>query len=83
MVNYNKEVSRAAAKSAVIRDLLKYIEDDDILTTVDLARLLSTRKENVRRWCKNGDLPTISVQGHHKVRGKELKRFLQSKFHVC
>ncbi|MBN6889620.1 DNA-directed RNA polymerase specialized sigma54-like protein [Cytobacillus horneckiae] len=51
------------------------IDDDAILSTINIARLIGVHEETVRRWCRNGYLKCLSPFGRYKIRGSDFKLF--------
>jgi excisionase family DNA binding protein len=43
------------------------IEDTELLTTAEVARLLRVRSRTVRRWIAAGALPAVRVGAHYRI----------------
>jgi excisionase family DNA binding protein len=51
-------------------------DDDDLLTVEDLAKRGRVSQRTVRRWIKQGKLPSIKIGGLRRVRVRDWKRFI-------
>ncbi|MFC7685788.1 helix-turn-helix domain-containing protein [Ureibacillus sp. GCM10028918] len=63
----------------------EFIPDDWVLTPIDVANLTGMSAITIRRWCREGKIPSYQFQRKYVITGKEFKKFLkrakiQSKF---
>lgn len=61
------------------------IPDDWVLTPNDVANLTGMSAITIRRWCREGKIPSYQFQRKYVITGNEFKKFLkrskiQSKF---
>lgn len=54
------------------------IDDETKLTPKDISEITGVHLETVRRWCRDGRIPTQGVS-HYKILGIDVKRFLFQK----
>lgn len=52
------------------------IPDDWVLTPHDVAILIGMSAISVRRWCKEGRIPSYQFQRKYVITGKDFKDFL-------
>lgn len=69
-----------AGEYNALPELIKIIDDDEVLEPRQIAEMLHKSEETVRRWCRKGQLLNISPTGHYKIYGKDLKEFFLMKF---
>jgi hypothetical protein len=55
--------------------IIAAIDDEIILTTKNISKLIGVHEETVRRWCRSGYVKTISPFGAYKIQGKDFKNF--------
>ncbi|PLT29263.1 helix-turn-helix domain-containing protein [Peribacillus deserti] len=57
-------------------EMLLLIQDDDLLSTSQIADLLGVSKETARRWFRKKYIESVTPVGHFRLTGKEFKEFL-------
>jgi excisionase family DNA binding protein len=50
-------------------------ESDELLTTGEAAKLLSSSRQHIVNLCNTGDLPYVTVGRHRRVRRRDLEAF--------
>jgi predicted site-specific integrase-resolvase len=55
--------------------IIQELDDEIILTTKNISRLIGVHEETVRRWCRKGYVKTVSPFGKYKIRGIDFKSF--------
>ncbi|OIJ13809.1 hypothetical protein BKP35_08500 [Anaerobacillus arseniciselenatis] len=53
------------------------VPDETVLHPEEIADLLNMHVESVRRWCRNGKLPSYSFGGKYIVVGEDFKAFMK------
>lgn len=52
------------------------VPDETVLTPEDIAILVNMHVESVRRWCRNGKLPSYSFGSKYIILGEDFKKFM-------
>lgn len=53
------------------------VPDDAVLHIEDIAKLVNMHEESVRRWCRNGKLPSYNFGNKYIVVGADFKSFMK------
>ncbi|WP_047986080.1 helix-turn-helix domain-containing protein [Ornithinibacillus californiensis] len=59
-----------------IHDIFK-ITDEEILQPEDIANLINMHVESVRRWCRQGKLPSYNFGNKYIIVGEDFKNFMK------
>lgn len=49
------------------------IDDETVFTPKEVAEIVGTHEETIRRWCRQGKMKHVGLK-HYKIRGIEIKR---------
>ncbi|WP_066385806.1 helix-turn-helix domain-containing protein [Neobacillus mesonae] len=60
----------------VLGQYFSAIPDETILSISDISELLGRSEETIRRWCREGKLPSYSFGGKYGILGAEFKNFI-------
>ncbi|MGE8205859.1 helix-turn-helix domain-containing protein [Heyndrickxia sp. NPDC080065] len=52
------------------------LPDETILHPEEISELINMHVESVRRWCRNGKLPSYSFGGKYIIVGEDFKEFM-------
>ncbi|OKL36688.1 helix-turn-helix domain-containing protein [Domibacillus mangrovi] len=74
---YNEQIEKELGIEPVIASVFEQIEDDWILTPLEVADLIGISAISVRRWCREGKLPSYRFKRKYVITGKEFKRFVK------
>lgn len=53
------------------------VEDEAILHPEDISQLVNMHVESVRRWCRQGKLPSYSFGNKYVIVGEDFKNFMK------
>lgn len=53
------------------------VEDEAILHPEDIAEVVNMHVESVRRWCRQGKLPSYSFGNKYIIVGEDFKNFMK------
>lgn len=76
MNNYNFDVEKELGLQPSIEQF-EVIPDDWVLTPQDVANLIGISAISVRRWCREGRIPSYQFQRKYVITGKDFKDFLK------
>lgn len=54
------------------------VSDDSVLHVEEIAELVNMHVESVRRWCRNGKLPSYNFGNKYIVVGSDFKDFMRT-----
>lgn len=60
-----------------IHSLFLSIDDEKVMNAEEVSELLKVHPESVRRWCRNGKLPSYNFGGKYVIMGDEFKEFVK------
>ena len=76
MNDYNFDVEKELGLQPSIEHF-EVISDDWVLTPQDVANLIGISAISVRRWCREGRIPSYQFQRKYVITGKDFKGFLK------
>ncbi|SFE91502.1 Helix-turn-helix domain-containing protein [Bacillus sp. OV194] len=60
-----------------IHPIFEEIDDNMVLTPVEISQLIGMHPETVRAWCRNGNLVNYQFKGKYMVIGSDFKNFMR------
>jgi len=61
-----------------IHPLFLSIDDEKVMNPEEISKILNVHPESVRRWCRDGKLPSYNFGGKYVIMGDEFKAFAKN-----